>query len=153
MEGTNLTNIQYASIGDQAKFIDTIKYYHQLLGSLSASIDTLDKKNIRKSCKSFIKKFNYFSDVYNSLADEEKAWVLDYLSADKGAIPYEKVKTYEDLLAQPESRFFAKTKFYSSLRNEIIRAAGKKIREIDISLSFSKRAPSVTITRKFLISM
>ena len=34
------------------------------------------------------------SDVYNSLADEEKAWVLDYLSAGKGVIPYEKTKTY-----------------------------------------------------------
>ena len=34
----------------------------------------------------FLKKFNYFSDVYNSLADEEKAWVLKYLFAGKGVI-------------------------------------------------------------------
>ena len=30
------------------------------------------------------------------------------------------MKTYKDLLGQPESRFFAKTEFYNSLRNKII---------------------------------
>ena len=73
-------------IGNQVNFIGTIKYYQQSLVSLSASTDKLEEKNIRISCKSFFKKFNYFSDVYNSLADEEKAWVLKYLFAGKGVI-------------------------------------------------------------------
>ena len=42
------------------------------------------------------------------------------LTTSPQARKYEKVKTYEDLLAQPEGRFFAKTEFYSFLRNEII---------------------------------
>ena len=92
------------NIGNQLKFIETIKYYQQSLGSLSASTNELEK-NIMNSCESFIKKFNYFSDVFNSLADQEKAWVFNYLTAGKEMIPYEMVKTSEDLLAQPESRF------------------------------------------------
>ena len=35
-------------------------------------------------------------------------------------IPYEKIKTYEDLDVTPEGEFFSKTKFYSTLRNTII---------------------------------
>ena len=116
-------NVQYPNIGNQVTLINTNKYYLQSLGSLSASTDKLNKENIRKLCESFIKKFNYFADVYHFLADEEKAWVLHvlhYLSADKRFIPYKKVKTYKDLLAQPEGRFFAETEFYSLIRNEIM---------------------------------
>ena len=54
------------------------------------------------------------------LPDDEKNWVLDYLCEGKGVIPYEKIKTYEDLDAAPEGEFFSKTEFYSTLRNEII---------------------------------
>ena len=35
-------------------------------------------------------------------------------------IPYEKIKTYEDLDVTPEGEFFSKTEFYSTLRNAII---------------------------------
>ena len=50
--------------------------------------------------------------------------MLNYLTPGKGVIPYEKVKTSEDLLAQPERVGFAKTKFYSSLRNEVMGSKG-----------------------------
>ena len=51
---SNLTNVQYANIGTQVKFIDTIKYYQQSLASLAANVDDTDKQNIRKSCQKFI---------------------------------------------------------------------------------------------------
>ena len=38
----------------------------------------------------------------------------------KRVIPYEKIKTLEDLDVVPEGEFFSKTKFYSALKNEII---------------------------------
>ena len=57
--------------------------------------------------------------------------MLEYLCGGKGVIPYEKIKTYEDLNCVPEGDFFAKTEFYSSVKNEIISnedyEKGKKI--------------------------
>ena len=43
-DGINLTNVQYASIGSQVKFIDTIDYYNQSLSSLAKSVDENEKK-------------------------------------------------------------------------------------------------------------
>ena len=34
-DGINLTNVQYASIGSQVEFIDTVEYYNQSLSSLA----------------------------------------------------------------------------------------------------------------------
>ena len=45
---------------------------------------------------------------------------MDYLCGGKGLIPYEKIKSQEDLDAVPEGDFFSKTELYSSLKNEII---------------------------------
>ena len=58
------------------------------------------------------------SSVFNSSLEENKKWVLDYLCGGKGVIPYEKIKTIEDLDCVPEGEFSTKRKFYSSLRNE-----------------------------------
>ena len=54
------------------------------------------------------------------MVDDEKNWMLDYLCGGKGEMPYEKIKSHEDLNAVPEGDFFSKTEFYSSLKNEII---------------------------------
>ena len=55
------------------------------------------------------------------LSDEEKNWVLDYMSDGKGVILYEKIKSFDDLNAVPEQdRFFAKREFYRMLMDEII---------------------------------
>ena len=70
----------------------------------------------------FIQNNETYAGPFNSLADDEKNWVLDYLCGVKGVIPYEKIKSHEDLDAAPEGDFFSKTKFYSSLKNEIIDA-------------------------------
>ena len=85
------------------------------------------KKNIRNSCLKFIQNNETYSGPFNSLADDEKKWVLHYLCGVKGVIPYEKMKSREDLDAAPKDDFFSKTEFYSSLRNEIIDDESYKI--------------------------
>ena len=54
------------------------------------------------------------------MVDDEKNWMLDYLCGGKGEMPYEKIKSHEDLNAVPKGDFFSKTEFYSLLKNEII---------------------------------
>ena len=41
---TNLTNVQYANIGNQVKFIDTIKYYQQSLSALAKNVKEWKRK-------------------------------------------------------------------------------------------------------------
>ena len=53
----------------------------------------------------------YYSSVFNRLGDEKKNFVLDCLSEGEGVIPYEKIKSYEGLDAEPEGGFFGKTEF------------------------------------------
>ena len=122
--GTNLTNIQYVNTGSQVKFIDTIKYYNQSLLPLAKSTDGNEKTNIRKSCQKFIETNPTYSAAFNFILDENKEWILDYLSGRKGVIPYEKIKSCEDLNCVPENQFFSKTEFYSLLKNEIISDEG-----------------------------
>ena len=58
--------------------------------------DEIKKTNIRKSCKKIIETNPAFSAAFNSLSDENKEWIRDYLSNGKGVIPYIK-KSHEDL--------------------------------------------------------
>ena len=115
-----MINVQYANIGCQVKFIDKIKYYQKSLSFLAKYANKAEKINIRQSCRKFIEKNETYSLVFNSLLEENKNSVLDYLCGEKGVIPYEKIKTHKDLDCVPEGKFFGKTEFYSSLRNEII---------------------------------
>ena len=116
---SNLTNVQYANIGTQVKFIDTIKYYQQSLASLAANVDDTDKQNIRTSCQKFILRRPNYAQSFANLSDEEKNWVLDYLCGGKGVLPYEAIRSHEDLDRAPGEKFFAQTKFYSSLKNAV----------------------------------
>ena len=52
--GSNLTNINYANIGEQIKFIDTIKYYQQSLAVLDAAMTETEQQNTKKQCRKFI---------------------------------------------------------------------------------------------------
>ena len=118
--GNNLTNDQYANIGCQVKFIGTIKCYQQSLSSIAKNTNEAEKIDIRHSCRKFIEKNETYSSVFNSILEGNKNWVLDYLFGGKGVIPYEMIKTFDDLDCILESEIFTKMEFYSSLRNEII---------------------------------
>lgn len=67
-----LTNVQYANIGSQVKFIDTINCINQSLSSLAKSADENEKTNIRLSCQKFIKTNSIHSVVFNSHSDKNK---------------------------------------------------------------------------------
>ena len=45
--GNNLTNINFGNIGNEIKFIDTLKYYQKSLGQLSSTL-TENEKNLSK---------------------------------------------------------------------------------------------------------
>ena len=115
-----MTNVQYASIGTQVNFLDTIKYYHQSLSSLAKNANDIKKGNKRQPCRRFIENNITCSLVFNYLFDGNKNWVLDYFWWGKRVIPYERIKTYEDLNCVSEGDFFTKTEFYSSLKHEIL---------------------------------
>ena len=47
--GTGLTNINFASISTQVKFIDTMKNFLTSLGQLASTLDDVKRKNALKS--------------------------------------------------------------------------------------------------------
>ena len=102
----NLTNVQYANIGNQVKFIDTMKYHQQCLSSLAKNASEIEKKNIRASCLKFIEKNKTYSAICNSLPNNDENLILDCLCGGKEVIAYEKIKTDQDLESVPENDFF-----------------------------------------------
>ena len=118
--GTNLTNVQYANIDNQGKFIDTMKYHQQSLSPLAKNASEIEKKNIRASCLKIIEKNETYSATFNSSHNNYKNWILDYLSGGKCVIPYEKNQNPPRLRISSQKWFFSNTEFYSSLKNEII---------------------------------
>ena len=54
----------------------------------------------------FIQNNETYSGQFNSLVDNEKNRVLDYLCGGKGVISYEKIKSHEDLDAVLGGDFF-----------------------------------------------
>ena len=114
--GSNLTHVQCTNIGNQFNFLDTIKYYQQSLTSLASNASKIEKTNIKKTVKSL----NKYSLAFDSLSDEEKNSMLDYMPDSKGVIRYEKINSFHDLDAVAnQDGFFAKIEFYSTLRNQI----------------------------------
>ena len=47
--GKNRTNVNYAIIRNQVKFIDTVKYFQRSLASLANSMTDEERKNVTKS--------------------------------------------------------------------------------------------------------
>lgn len=74
----------------------------------------------KQTLKNLLKQNSTYSAVFNSLSDENKEQILEYLSGGKGVILYEIVKSPEDLNCVHENEFFSMSEFYSSLKNEII---------------------------------
>ena len=105
--------MSYASIADQVKFIETIKFYQEPLYAPAASMEPTEHENIRKFITAFLETYPRFSFKYSTLSFENKKWVVDYLSGGKGVIPYEMIKQWEDLNIAPTAneKVFAKTAF------------------------------------------
>ena len=112
--GKNPTDINFAIIRNQVRFIDTVKYSQQSFRSLADSMTNMERGNVRKTCKKFLAEKLMF------LNDEDKKWVLDYLAFGKGMIPYQMITDFDALNIQPEKDFFECENFYSDLKEKNI---------------------------------
>ena len=112
--GKNSTDVNFAIIRNQVRFIDTVKYFPQSLGSLADSMTDIERKNVRKICRKFL------AEKLMLLNDEDEKWVLDYLASGKGMIPYQMITTFDSLNICPETDFFKHEDFYSSLKEKNI---------------------------------
>ena len=113
----NASNINFALIGNQVRFIDTIKYYQQSLGNLAASMTDTEKNNIKEAFEMVLAYRLFFCESM-----EGREWILDYLASGKGTIPYQTITDLDSLSKRPpcDSDFFNKESFYSTLREKNI---------------------------------
>ena len=113
----NASNINFALIGNQVRFIDTIKYFQQSLGNLGASMTDIEKNIYIK--KTFERVLAYRLFFCENM--EEREWVLDYLGSGKGIIPYQAITNLDSLSTKPsDGDFFDKESFYSTLTEKNI---------------------------------
>ena len=89
--GSGLTNINFASLGSQAKFIDTMKYHFSSLGSLASTLDNLEKMRVEKLTLQFLNQYDYFSKTWLLLDFNQKRNVLGIIVSEKGVIPFVKI--------------------------------------------------------------
>ena len=121
IDGKNLTDINFAHIGSQLVFIDSVKYFQQSLGTLANTMTDDEKLPIKKECKKFILRDESLSRKFNACTKEEQEWVLNYLSTEKGTIPYEMITRYDTLIISPEDdNFFLPYHFHSSLKDTVM---------------------------------
>ena len=112
--GKNPTDINFAIVQNQVRFIDTVKYYQQSLASLASSMTDIENENLRTNCRRFL------AEKLMLLTNEEEKWVLDYLLSGKGMIPYQMITDFASLKITPQDDFFEQKDFYSSLKEKDI---------------------------------
>ena len=120
--GKNPADVNFATIGKQIRFIDTLKHFQQSLGGLAGSLTNSKKAKIRRECHSFLLKQATLYLKFLRLNQEDQDWVLKYLSTGKGVIPYDQMITnFDSLIISPEKEeFFSQHLFYSSLKDSQI---------------------------------
>ena len=52
--------------------LDTMKYFHQSLGTLPSNLTDSEKLAIRTKCKKFLNKDEIFSEIFNVLAEKDQ---------------------------------------------------------------------------------
>ena len=105
------TDTNFANIGNQVAFIDTIKHFLQSLGTL-AGIMTDEERLTVKKCKMFILRDEVLSKKFNACTDEDQEWVFKYLSTGKSIIPCDMITRFDSLDISPEEgSFFCLTNF------------------------------------------
>ena len=116
--GKNATDINFASIGNQVQFVDTTKYFQQSLSALTNSLTSSEKTAIYEQSKDFLLSNPKTSKKILSLSEEDRDWVLKYLSSGKGTIPYQ--LNFDSLNISPEKDFFDVYLFYSTMKDSMI---------------------------------
>ena len=100
---TRLTNIKFASIGGQVKFINMMRYFLTSLGQLASTLDEIEKTRVEKLTLQFLNRHSYFSRTWKMLSDSQKRQVPNFVVSRKGVIPYEKINSIESLSLKPEN--------------------------------------------------
>ena len=85
--GKNPININFASIGNQVQFLNTIKYFQQSLSGLASSLTDKKREAIYRECEKFLLSDSILSKRFRLCTKDEKKWLLDYLLSGKG-IPF-----------------------------------------------------------------
>ena len=70
--GKNPSNINFANIGNQINFFDTIKYFQQSLGPIANSLTDKEKNAIFRECEKFLRNDPKFSKRFLLCMQEEK---------------------------------------------------------------------------------
>ena len=61
--GSNLTNINFGSLSNQIKFVDTLKYYQQSLAQLASIITSNEKASVKNVTRQFLYSLGYIRKV------------------------------------------------------------------------------------------
>ena len=112
----NATNLKFATIGNQVRFIDTIKYFQQSLANLAGSMNEVEKQDIKNTFERVLQ------DRLPLVLPEDREWILYYLAKGKGTLPYQKITQLDSLKCRPQlgEEFFNKDDFYSMLREKTV---------------------------------
>ena len=65
-----------------------------------------EEEKKKREYKKLLMRHRYFGEIFASLSEQEKNWILKYLSSGKGVIPYKKIKHYESLKLKPADSEF-----------------------------------------------
>ena len=116
--GTNLTNLNFANLRSEIKFIDSLKYYQRSLTELISSMDLEEIQKAKTVMNSFLKSHYYFSTIWPFLPPTKQTEILNITCGGKGVMPYELVTGLNSFFLKPEGEFWSKTEFYSELKQK-----------------------------------
>ena len=120
--GNNLTNINFANIGGEVKFIGTLKYYQKSLVELASTLTEEEKESVKKLTGQYLNKHYYFCEVWKYLSEAQKERIPDIISEGKSNIPYEKFVNMHSLFSTPTNGiFFEKPEFFNELRQKAVK--------------------------------
>ena len=101
----NLTNLNFANVRGEIKFIDSLKYYQHSLAELTSSMDLKETDKARTLMNSFLKNHQYFSTVWAFLPPSQQENILVITCEGKGVIPCEIVTGLNSFFLKPENDF------------------------------------------------
>ena len=85
-----LTNLKSYTIGNNIKFIDSVKYYQQPFSRLASSVNAEEKSRVKSLFLEHLTHVHpYYSNFFMSLSNKDREFVLEYLVSGKGCFPYE----------------------------------------------------------------
>ena len=119
--GNNLTNINFANIGGEVKFIDTLKYYQKSPEELASTLTEEEKESVKKLTGQYLNKHYYLCEVWKYLSEAQKERILDIISEGKSNIPCENIVNMHSLFSTPKNGiFFEKPEFSSELKQKAV---------------------------------